>query len=223
MLAKSDVVLTTSESLYRLRKKDHNNVHMCPNGCFPEYGHKEYSFPEDLKPFRSKPIVLFSGALARWCDIDLLEFIASKYQIVMVGKLFGVKNIPANVYYLGEKKYDELQNYYHHCDITILPFNNRQEALYSDPIKTYESLAHGKLCVSSNIEESRKFDNNTVLVSKTRQHFMQNIEKALEMSKSEEIEKKCFEEAEKNSWHKRVDILESHILNLYNKQKEMMS
>jgi hypothetical protein len=220
MISKSDIVLTTSQSIYRLRKKEHNNVVMCPNGCFENIKIKQYPIPIDLKKNvdMNKPIILFSGALARWCDIELLETIADLYQLVFVGKPFGVPNVPDNFIYLGCKTYDELQMYYHHCDITLLPFNRKQEALYSDPIKIYESLSHGKICISTKIEEAEKFDRKVVYVSKSREHFLQNIKKALKHKDTQETKDICIKEAKKHSWGKRVDIIENCIMKLVNKE-----
>lgn len=220
MISHATIVLTTSQSLYRLRKKEHDNVVMCPNGCFADILTKDYKIPQDLKEKvnMDKPIILLSGALARWCDIQLLETIADLYQLVFVGKPFGVPKVPDNFINLGCKTYDELQAYYHFCDITLLPFNRKQEALYSDPIKIYESLAHGKICVSTKIEEAEKFNRKVVYVSKSRETFLQNIKKALKNKDSEVTKRICREEAKKHSWYKRVDIIEDCIKKMVNKE-----
>lgn len=223
MLAKADVVFTTSQSLYRLRRKEHSNVVLCPNGCFPSKGNVSYDIPQDLKDNAdmNKPIILFSGALAQWIDIGLLKMVAEKHQLVFVGKLFNVPKVPESFINLGCKTYDELQAYYQHCDITLLPFNRKQEAVFSDPIKTYESLAHGKICVSTKIEESEKFDKKTVYMSKSREHFMQNINKAINRIGNKDIERLCRKEAEKHSWSNRVDIIEKEIIKLVNMRENI--
>lgn len=220
MINMADIVLTTSQSLFKLRKKEHNDVVMCPNGCFPELGEKPYPIPNDLKEKvdMNKPIILFCGALARWCNLKLLKQIASKHQLVFIGKPWNIP-IPENLIYLGCKNYSEMQAYYNHCDITLLPFNKMQEAIYSDPIKVYESLVHGKICVSTNIEEACKFDKKTVYTSKSDGDFLQNINRALKQKGNKDIELLCKKEAEKHSWLNRVDIIEEQILKLVNRGK----
>jgi hypothetical protein len=221
MIKHSKTVLTTSKSLYRLRKKEHNDVVMCPNACFENLMNKKtWSMPLDLKKNVdfNKPIILLSGALARWCDLQLLETVADLYQLVFVGKLFGVSKVPDNFIYLGCKTYDELQSYYHYCDITLLPFNNNQEALYSDPIKIYESLSHGKICVSTKIEEAQKFDSKVVYVSRNREHFLRNIKKALQNKDDKIVKQICKNESEKHSWNKRVDVFEQCIYKMMHRE-----
>ena len=69
-----------SAPLYEIRKNQHSNIHMCRNGCFPELGLKEYNIPREFISLR-RPIVLFSGALAYWCDMELIERVAKSFTI----------------------------------------------------------------------------------------------------------------------------------------------
>ncbi|MGE5438082.1 MAG: glycosyltransferase [Syntrophothermus sp.] len=217
MIDKSDIVFTTSKPLYDIRKHEHNNVNMCRNACFPECGLADYNIPDDLNRIKQngKPIILFSGAVAGhpqngWVDINLMELISQKYNLVIVGKLWGIQNPPTGSYFLGNKNYAELQAYYHHCDVSILPFRVCQTSIYSNPIKIYEALAHGKITVSTNIPESYSFF-NSVLVSKDNNEFIDNIEFALKVKDKQSTINKCLEYASENSWYKRVDVIEESI------------
>jgi glycosyltransferase involved in cell wall biosynthesis len=220
MIKRADIVMTTSKLLYELRKQEHPDVVMCENACFPELGKFEYDIPKDIEEYKEQgvPIILFSGALATWCDIDLLEFIADKYKLFMVGKKFNVSKIPDNFVYLGNKSYEQLQAYYHYCDITLLPFRRCQTSDYSDPIKIYESLAHGKIVVATNIPETKKYNKNIVISSASRREFVDNIKRALHQSKNEVLKNLCYETAKNNSWEHRIDIIEEQIKKLWIKK-----
>lgn len=212
MIEKADILLTTSQPLFDLRSTEHDNVFMCRNACFPELGLNDYDIPEDLKKVKEngKPIILFSGALANWCDLALIELIAKNFNMVVVGAGWGIKKFPDNVIYLGNKEYKDLQAYYHHCDVNILPFRRCQISDFSNPIKNYEAMSHGKVTVATDIPEALLYP-EVVLSSRNRIEFLQNINKALKIKDNEEVIKKCHEYANNNSWYKRVDVIENAI------------
>jgi hypothetical protein len=213
MISKSDIVLTTSSPLYELRKKEHNNVSMCRNGCFSELGYKSYRVPNDLREIKNlkKPVLLFSGAVADWVDQNILAKLGSKYSVVIVGRPWGVK-LPKKCYYLGCKEYDKLQAYYAHCDLGLLPFlKSNQTAYFSNPIKCYEYAAHGKQTIAYNIPEACLYP-DVVIPSKDENEFLENIEMVLSRKDNEEIINKCKQMAKENDWNTRVDIIENNIL-----------
>ena len=222
MVSKADVLLTTSQPLYDYHKNNHNNIHMCRNACFPELGEKQYAMPDIIKQAKSmgQQVVLFSGAIGNWVDVELMDYVShsDKYVIMVVGSSFGVPQhlLPKNIVYLGTKKYEELQAYYQHCDVTLLPFKRCQTSDYSNPIKTFESLSFGKPVISTDIPESCIFPENTVFVSGNKEEFRQNINKALKICKNEEIINKCKEVARENSWQSRVDIIDREIKRFIN-------
>lgn len=219
-LSVADVVLAASEPLYKLRKQQHNDVYLCKNACFSEHGQQQYSIPTDLSQFKQsgKPIVLFSGALAYWCDLELIREIAKQYQLVVVGRPWAVE-MPQGVHYLGAKSHDELQAYYAHCDVSILPFLRGQIADYSSPIKNFEAMAHGKPTVATDIPEAVAYP-DVILSSRNHDEFMQNIESALELSKSELFQEKAKLLASKNTWHHRVGLIDELIKDFFSKNEQ---
>ena len=222
MINKSDVVLAASEPLLELRSTQHDNVHICKNACFYEHGQKDYEIPSDLKQFKDtgKPIILFSGALSgTWCDIEMVEKIAKKYTLVVVGKPWNINEMPKGVHYLGAKTHEELQAYYAHCDVNILPFKRGQIADYSSPIKLFEAMAHGKLSVATDIPEAVSYS-DAILVSKSHKEFLENIEKAIVLSKEEALKDKIKQVAKENTWQYRIDLIDSLIQEQFNKTGE---
>ena len=230
MVDKSDVILTTAKGLYDYHKKHTDKpILMCENGCFSKYRNVNYEIPNDLKNIvkKDEPILLFSGALSLdpingWVDLELLRVITKRYRIFVVGMPWGINqefinknyDIFKNVIYLGVKNYEELQAYYSHCTVNLLPFKRCQTADYSFPLKTIEGCNHGKICVSSNIPVSIELNNefpNAVLISETYNKFMNNIKLAIKKQREESIEEECYKLADKHEWTKKVDIIENII------------
>lgn len=213
MINRSDIVLAASQPLYDLRFTQHNNVHLCKNACFAEHGEREYPIPNDILNFKSlgRPIILFSGAVSSsWVDIDIIEKIARQYAVVVVGRSWGISQMPHGVHYLGAKTHDELQAYYRHCDVNILPFKRGQIADFSSPIKNFEAMIHGTPTVATNIPEAIAYD-GVILPSKDHGEFISNIKKAIKLKKSEEYRELAMRTGKENTWNHRVDVIENAI------------
>ena len=221
MIEKSNILLTTSKTLYDLRKSQHNNIHLCRNGCFPELGLKEYDIPIEYQKVKNngKAILLFSGALASWCDIKLIGELCDLFNVFIVGLNWGIRVIPNNCIFVGRKSYQELQAYYHHCDVNLLPFKRCQVSDYSNPIKMYEGMSHGKITVATDIPEACDEEyKDIVLTSSNNTDYILNIKKALRYKDDKDIQAKCREVASNNSWYKRADNIVDLIEEYYRKR-----
>ncbi|MBM4341609.1 MAG: methyltransferase domain-containing protein, partial [Deltaproteobacteria bacterium] len=71
------------------------------------------------------------------------------------------------------------------------------------PVKLCEYMAGGKPVVTTNMKECRKF--KSVLVSESREDFIQHIRKALLLKDNSDYLKVLSEEAYSNRWEERVD------------------
>lgn len=210
MINKADVLLSASNPLYNLRSKQHNNIYMCRNGCFPELGNQEYEVPKEIANL-PKPIILFSGALSpAWCDLELIHKVSKMYTTVVIGMPWGRQAQIDSVHYVNSKPYNELQAFYHHCDVNILPFKRCQVADYSNPIKNYEAMSHGKITVATDIPEATIYP-EIVLPSSSHISFLNNIKRALKVKDNINIINKCKQTAKDNSWYERVDVIENAI------------
>jgi glycosyltransferase involved in cell wall biosynthesis len=220
MISKADIVLTTSNLLFNVRKQEHSNVHLVKNGCFNNIGNVLYNMPSDLKDLKP-PIILFSGALSNaWCDLELVEKIANKFTTVVVGRGWNIKEMPKGVIYLGLKSYNELQAYYHYCDINILPFKRCQISDYSNPIKIYEAMAHKKITVATNIPEALLYP-DAVLPSRNHVEFINNIYRGLKLSKDDNVKQKISILSKLNTWEIRFKQIEN-IIDDYCKDKDIV-
>lgn len=229
MADSADIILTTALALYNYHKKHTDKpIYMCENGCFAKHRNKNYSMPREFEYLKHNnlPIILFSGAMAinktGWVDFEIIKEITKKYHIVCVGKAWGFdrrlvdknKKVFDKLLNFGVKEYEDLQRYYHHCDINILPFRRCQIADYSFPLKTIEGCNHGKMCVSTDIPVSvqlNKEEPNSILISKNSKEFVKNIDIALSRKNNQENINACHNIANKHTWKQKVDIIENII------------
>lgn len=144
----SDVVLASSKKLYTKMALYNDNLYYLPNGVNnKDYQKSKLTFdPIELKSI-NKPIIFFMGAIASWVDINLIKFISDKrphYSFVFVGSMIK-ESLPEsdNVYFLGEKRYEELSNYLRHAKVAIVPFKTSNLTAAVTPLKFYEYLSAG--------------------------------------------------------------------------------
>lgn len=201
-IKEADIVFVASESLYDLHK-DKRNIVLLKNACDYSLAEKKYFLPSIYEDIR-KPIILMTGACGSWCDVELMESIPNKYQLVFVGQGFG-NRIPKNAMHIPTVSHNDLMQFICHSDVCILPFNDKSDvSYYSCPIKTYEYLSFGKPVVSTNIPESKCLEQDGVVyIGNNHLSFINNIKKALNKSEDEECINKRKEIAKQNTWTHR--------------------
>lgn len=206
MLARSDIVFTSSEALYRKQSARHNNVVMLRNACDPEFirPQKKAFQPLEFRKNVKRPVLGFVGAIGSWVDINLLGKLAEHYTVIVVGPNFG-KTAPPKTINFGMKDYHQLPRYYSVIDIGIVPFLLNKVSIAANPIKMYEYLAAGKPVVATDIPECRLYP-EAVFPSKTFFEFCANIKKAQEVS-PETARKIALE----NTWEIRFKTIQREI------------
>ena len=213
-LRKADLVLTTAKNLYREAKKVASKVILCPNGVECEHFDRDsYSIPEDLQHILDlgEPIIGYYGAVAAWLDYSLLKTCAMEYprwQFVLIGLDYdgslreaGITALP-NVHHLGSKSYQVLPHYLHGFSVATIPFCLNRTTLSTSPIKLFEYMAGGKPIVTTALPECQGYE--SVLWSQNQDAYLENLGKALKLSKDEANLSLLKAEARENSWDKRV-------------------
>lgn len=213
MLKKSDIVLCTSQYIYDLRCKNHDNVHIVRNGCSSDYLTRTPILPEDMK-FYMHPRFIFSGAIGVWVSTYLMRKISECYPTFLVGCEFG-KGKPQEMIALGVKNHDDLFNYYCASDVSLLPFNTKYEiTLAANPIKLWESLACGIPVLATSWGETELDELKGVVF--TTNNTDEYVELAHQLGDMCAEEKKVITEKAKsialnNTWEKRFEIIEKCI------------
>lgn len=208
MFSKASVVFTVSQVLYGAFSESHPAVHCVPNGAdWQHFTSTSRSIPADF-PRRAGRVAGYHGVLASWLDWRLIQRVAEAmpdWNFIFVGPPLGLdlKRLPRrpNMFYLGEKSYDELPSYVGAFDMGIVPFEVREVTRASDPIKVYEYLAAGKPVVATDLPALA--GRPDVYVAKDASEFCTMLQRAVaEDSAARREARLAF--ARENSWENRA-------------------
>lgn len=151
--------ITNSEenvSLFRA-KFGVKKIKLIKNGVKSDFmGSVQNEIPEDLLKIK-RPIIGFGGKISYLLDIELINYIIEDNpdkSFVFVGQILDkhvYQNIKKsnNVFFLGDKHYDEYPQYVVNFDICIVPYNINEGQHGGDSIKAYEYLSTGKKVVGT--------------------------------------------------------------------------
>jgi glycosyltransferase involved in cell wall biosynthesis len=125
------------------------------------------------------------------------------------GELALLEELP-NVYFLGEKRPDDVARYITEFDVGLLPYAVNLETEHISPIKMYEYWAAGKPVVGTRIPATRR-NSDGVRTADTADGFIEQVDLAL--SNIDERERdRVMVLAAVNSWQARVDAVSGEIL-----------
>jgi len=215
MLSISDAVISSSSLLCNKVKDSGKNCFLVRNGT--EYRHFSKLIENDLLKEVKKPIIGYYGAISDWFDTELIEYAAKihpDWSFVLIGHTFGadIKSLKKmkNVYFLGEKPYEELPKYLYWFDVCLIPFKNVPLIQSTNPVKFYEYISAGKPVVSTAMKELESFS-DIAYIAKDKDDFVSKIEVALKEGKNSELIKKRKQVALENDWTRRVDEIDKII------------
>ena len=213
------VIVTASEiEKDVLQKRGNEKLAFSCNGVNIEHFKnidKNFIFDEEFKNIlkMNKPIIGYYGALASWFDYNLIKYLAKKrpeYNIV----LFGVKydnsleksniNEYSNIFFLGSKNYNILQNYASKFNVCTIPFLINDITKATSPLKLFEYMALGKPIVTTAMTECKKY--KSVFISNNYDEFVSLIDDAINIKDSEYfnlLEKEALE----NTWYEKAKII----------------
>lgn len=163
LLGRADLVFTGGRSLYEAKRHRHADVHAFPSSIdkahFATARELRQADPPDQKAVRH-PRIGFCGVIDERMDIDLLANLAAAepdWQFVMLGPVVKIDPAalprPANVHWLGMKRYEELPAYIAGWDVALMPFAMNEATRFISPTKTPEFLAAGVPVVSTPVRD----------------------------------------------------------------------
>jgi len=156
------------------------DVKVLANGVDPDRFLKDYTRPEMFNFGVTN--VVYAGKMQSMFDISLVEELAQVYPHVhffFLGKVLSggiskLGEIFPNVHFLGDIHYNMLPCYITNADICFIPYI--QSAQHGgDPIKFYEYYAAGKLIISTDIGEIKKYSNQTTVFVVNRAEFVESF------------------------------------------------
>lgn len=212
------VCIATADKLYQeVRKMRSYNYALVTNGV--DIAHFSVKRDECLVPpemqdviSKGKPVIGYFGALAKWFDYDLLANLAVRrpgYAIVLIGpdydgSLHGhhIWKLP-NVSLIGAVDYKLLPRFACWFDVATIPFRINEITESTSPIKLFEYMALGLPIVTTDMPECRKYD--SVLIGKNIDHFIEQVDYALQLTEALDYRQTLRREAEENSWPFKAD------------------
>jgi len=155
------------------------------NGVDIERFRRSYKKPQEIEEI-SSPIIGFGGKITHLFDYKLFNYLVSANPLksfVIVGQILDqsvFKNISKakNLFYLGDKKYDEYCSYVTNFDVGIIPYVSNNLEHGADTIKMYEYLASG-LNVVGTPGAGMSDMSDYIYISSTPGEFSDNIDRAL--------------------------------------------
>lgn len=158
----SNVVITTTRTLYERHRPTNPRTHLVPN--VGDYEHfapaASRTIAADEVAALPRPVLGFTGNVAAWkVDFELLTEVAGRrpgWTLVLVGparddameQLARLIALP-NVQYLGPRPYDRVPEYVAGFDVGLCPYLWNAAMRSGFPLKLYEYLAAGKPVVAT--------------------------------------------------------------------------
>jgi len=230
---KADLIFATTPGLAEKLKKYNSKVFFTPNVGDYERFHdaKRYkdNLPEDLKDI-PRPRIGFSGSLDEYkFDAKLMRKIAEdhpNYSFVLIGQIAykdrdaDLNNIGLgglkNIYFLGEKPFEEMPEYYAGFDAYIIPYQlNEYTVGGCFPVKFHEALAVGIPTIVTDLPAYMPFK-DVSYIARNYGEFSFYLKKALEEDNDTKV-KERKEVAKQNNWDGKVDTLLGYIEEAFEK------
>lgn len=219
-LNRAGIILGTANSILDSLKESNHDAYFVPNGVNVEdFTILNLSQTRDAEKTdvinkiitikeKSDYVIGYYGAIAEWMDMDTIEYCASKnpnWSFVLVGQNYPNIRLlkQSNIYFLERVNYTLIPQLLQQFDIAIIPFVINNITLNTSPVKLYEYMAGGKPIVSSKLPEIEKYD--SVLIAEDKFEFEDKLHEAINLINDKAYLKTLKEEAENNTWLKRVD------------------
>lgn len=188
---RADLVFTGGQSLYEVKRHQHQNVFAFPSSIDAPHFAQARSLTDEPADQREipHPRLGFFGVIDERLDIELIDAVAQMrpdWHLVMIGPVVKIDpaDLPrrANIHYLGGKDYKELPSYLAGWDVALLPFARNESTRFISPTKTPEYLAAGCPVVSTSIRDVvRPYgESGMVHIADTPAEFVAGVEAALD-------------------------------------------
>ena len=231
---KSDLVFATAPGLVDKLREYNQNVHFTPNvGDFEKFKKVQDmkdEVPDDLVRV-PRPRIGFTGAMDEYkFDAKLMRKIAQDhpdFSFILIGQIalkdsgaslqeLGLGDLQ-NVYFLGYKPYEILEQYYAGFDAYIIPYQlNDYTVGGCFPVKFHDGLAAGLPTVVTDLPAYRPFG-HVSYISKNYEDFSANVKRAIDEDNPQKIAERQAVASE-NNWDGKVDKMLEHIYG-YNKSR----
>lgn len=213
ILRQADLVLTTSETLYREKSPHNPRTVYAPSGVDARWFEPVVPAPdvENLP----RPRIGFFGMLDHRIDLKLIQALARAHRdwsFVLIGSaradLSGLL-AERNVHFLGSRPHVDLPRYLAGLDVFLLPYTRDAFTYHIQPAKLYECLVFGKPVVASRLPALEEFGEVIRLASGV-EDFSQVLREAVAENRPD-LAAKRRAMAEANSWERRYREIRAYL------------
>jgi uncharacterized SAM-binding protein YcdF (DUF218 family)/glycosyltransferase involved in cell wall biosynthesis len=215
----ADLVFASSKALFDRSRMFTDQIYLFPTGFNREvFVRAAATAPDDLAHI-PRPILGYVGGVHKVIDFELVEKLARAYpekSLVFVGPIqteIGRLSILPNVYFLGQKRYEDLPNYIAQFDVCLIPYLLNDYTRHVLPVKLNEYLIMGKPVVSTKLPEVEYFNRThqeIVAIADNHEAFVVRIADELRRD-NESLRATRAVLVEKNAWDKKIDTMSSLI------------
>lgn len=206
-----DIIFTQSEKLYESLEPTHPKVFLVKNGVdLDSFSVYKNDIPDDMP--LGKNIVGYVGEIGESIDWELVKFIVKNKDLnfVFIGDYDkGVLDEISgdNVFFLGQKKYEDLTYYINNFNCAILPIKGDIKLDNFNYFEFYEYMALGIPAVTTEILELGEYS-KACYTSSIKEQFANYIDIAIcESNTSLRLLRRRI--ASQNSWDKRIDQIDN--------------
>lgn len=217
LLKRADLVFTSGQSLYEMKRHRHPHTYYFPSSIdiihFKQARLKRQDPAEQTLVHGKR--VGFYGVIDERFDIELLTEISRlrpQWQFIILGPVVKIdpRTLPrrSNIHYLGLKSYQELPDYLSRWDLAILPIVRSEITRFASPTKTPEYLAAGCPVVSTSLPDVVKpyAEAGLVYVADTPATFIEAAENAIQRAtRNREWIQRVDDFLADKSWDNTVD------------------
>ena len=221
LLAAADVVFTGGYRIYKRKSRLHGNVHFF--GCGVDADHyararqAATAVPEDVRDL-PHPIAGYFGVIDERLDYGLIERLADAFSggsVVMIGPTAKIDpaQLPrrANLYWLGQRSYEDLPAYVKAFDVCMMPFALNDATENINPTKTLEYMAAAKPIVSTAVPDVVRHFGPIVQVATSTEEFVAQSLRAAVTPDQDRIAL-GIERARTATWDATVREMHAHVL-----------
>lgn len=217
LLARADLVFTTSKGLYDSKRAHNSNTFYLPNVA--DYQHFRQAadpltvIPEDIRDLPG-PVIGFVGAISGYkIDFNLLLHVARthpEWSLVMIGPIWPGDKADLlneleqldNVHFMGTRRYADLPGYLKGFDVCIIPFELNATTINVFPMKFHEYMATGKPIVVVDLPSVLEFREFCRMAS-SHDAFVEAIEEVV--ASGERPGEEALRVAKQNTWEARIE------------------
>ncbi|MBT7558397.1 DUF218 domain-containing protein [Candidatus Woesearchaeota archaeon] len=211
----SDIVLTTSNSLYDYASSFSKYVYMCPAGVDEEKFTyiTSHVMPTDIEHLK-KPIIGYVGTIGDVFDQRLVVRIAKSLPdatILLIGPKYTdttILDAYSNIIFLGSRPHENIADYLQSFDVGLIPYvvNQFTDSVYSCKLNEY--LAMGVPVVTTNMRETRLFSKKhlgVIFIGKDSDDFLKKTTQILsdKHAKSSAERERRIAVSRENTWDSR--------------------